>query len=197
MNVRGFLDHRPGDRHAPPAEALEPAAVRFWEDAAIEYQLSFTVTPDLIKAATRRFWLQFVGWGGLLRWAIVSIALIVLSILGRQTWSYGMAALVIVLIPSIWVGGYFTFLRRALHRYGRMQSKLISYHFTEQGLGTRSDLGSAETPWRMLDKVQRYPDVWLLFFGRRDYAYLPATEMTEQLKGYILQQVGRHDVKGV
>lgn len=104
----------------------------------MEYQLSFTVTPDLIKAATRRFWLQFVGWGGLLRWVIVSVALIVLSILGRQTWSYGMAALVIVLIPSIGVGGYFTVLRRALHRYGRM-----------------------------LDKVQRYPDVWLLFFGRR------------------------------
>ena len=161
----------------------------------MEHLINFTVTPSLITAATRRFWLQFVGWGGLLRWVAVSTALLVLSILGRQTWCYGVAALVIVFIPSIWAGGYFTFLRRALYRYGRMQSKAISYRFTEQGLGTKSDLGSAEIPWRMLDKVQCYPDVWLLYFGRRDYAYLPVAEMTEPLKGYILQQAGQHGVK--
>ena len=161
----------------------------------MEYQLDFTVTPDLIRAATRRFWLQFVGWGGLLRWAVISIGLVVLNVFERQTWSYGVTALVVVFIPTIWVVGYFTFLRRAFHRYGQMQSKLISYRFTEQGLGTKSDLGSTEIPWRMLDKVQRYPDVWLLFVGRRDYAYLPAPEMTETLKDYILQQTSRHSIK--
>ncbi len=76
-----------------------------------------------------------------------------------------------------------------------MQNKLISYHFTEKGLETKSDLGSAEIPWRMLKKVQCYPEVWLLIFGRGSYAYLPIAEMTEPLKGYILQQAEQHGVQ--
>lgn len=153
-----------------------------------EHEINFIVTKDLVAAATRRFWLQFVGWGGLLRWMLMSAGLTVLIVFSRQTWAYGVIALLVVLIPMIWVGGYFVFLRRAIHRYGRMESKLISYRFTEQGLLAKSDMGSAEIPWRMLDKVQCHPDVWLLFFGRRDYAYLPTAEIPEPLKEYILQQ---------
>lgn len=97
----------------------------------------------------------------------------------------------------VWGGGYFTFLRRAFYRYGQMQSKLVSYRFTEEGLGAKTDLGSGEISWQMLDRVQRYPDVWLLFFGRRDYVYLPVAEMTEPLKDYLLQQAERQGVKVV
>ncbi len=161
----------------------------------MEHQLNFTVTKDLITIATRRFWLQFVGWVGLIRWAVISTGLFVLSVLDKQAWSYGPIAFIIVCIPLIWGVSYFTFLRRAFHRYDQMQNKQITYRFTEQGLGTKSDLGSAEIPWRMLEKVLRYHDVWLLFFGRRDYAYLPVAEMSEPLKDFIRQQAEKHGVK--
>ncbi len=156
----------------------------------MEYQLDFTVTKDLVKTATRRFWLQFVGWGGLLRWTIMPVVLIVLSVLGRRDWLYALIVFATISVPLIWVLGFFNFLRRAFYRYDQMQSKLVSYRFTEQGMETKSDLGSADIPWRMLEKVQCYPDVWLLFFGRRDYAYIPATKMTEPLKNFVLQQAG-------
>lgn len=161
----------------------------------MEHQLDFTVTRGLVTTATRRFWLQFIGWGGFLRWAAVSVVLVILSIIGRQAWSYAAVALVVVFVPLVWVGGYFTFLRRAFSRYGRMQSKSVSYRFTEASFGAKTDLGSGEVPWRMLDKVQRYPDVWLLFFGRRDYVYLPTAELTEPVKDYILQQAKKQGIK--
>jgi len=34
----------------------------------MEHQLDFTVTRGLVTTATRRFWLGFIGWGGLLRY---------------------------------------------------------------------------------------------------------------------------------
>jgi len=123
--------------------------------------------------------------------------LVASSIVLRQPRSDAVVALVVVFVPLVWVGGYFTFLRRAFYRYGQMQSKSVSYRFTEEGLGARSDMGSGETPWRMLDRVQRYPDVWLLFFRRRGYVYLPVIEMTESVKGYILQQAEKQGVKVV
>lgn len=157
----------------------------------MEYELDFTVTKDLIRTATRRFWLQFVGWSSVIRWLAASVAISVGGIFFRQTWLYGLMAFFIVSLPLIWIMGYSTFLRRAFRRYDRMQSKQITYRFTEQGIGTKSDLGSAEVPWRMLDKIQRYPDVWLLFFGQRDYVYLPAVEITEPLKSYLELQAGQ------
>ena len=157
--------------------------------------LTLPVTKELVTKATRRFWLQFVGWGGLIRWIVLSATFIVWMILGHRAMIYGLMALALIFIPILWVVGYFNFLRRAFSRYDQMQSKRISFRFTEAGLATKSDLGSAEIPWRMLDKVQRYPDVWLLFFGKRDYAYLPTAEMTEPLASYLLQQAEKHGVK--
>jgi len=104
---------------------------------------------------------------------------------------------VVVFAPLVWVGGYFTSLRRAFYRYGKMQSKSVSYRFTEASFGAKTGLGSGEISRRMLDRVQRYPDVWLLFFGHRDYVYLPTAELTEPVKGYILQQAERQGVKVV
>ena len=160
----------------------------------MEHQLSVIVTKELITIANRRFWIQFVGWGGLIRWVLVSVVVFSLCVLARQAWAYGLIVLA-VCIPLIWVGGYLTFLRRAFYRYDQMQSKLLSYRFTEQGLESASDLGRAEVPWRMMEKVQRYPDVWLLFFGSRAYVYLPVAEMTEPLKEYIRQQAEKHGIK--
>ncbi len=161
----------------------------------MEHQFSFTVTKDLVANATRRFWLQFIGWGGLIRWAVVSLVLIILSAASRQAWSYAAVAIVVVSLPLVWGMGYFTFLRRAFNRYDRMQSKLITYRFNEQGVETQSDFGSAQVPWRMLDRVQRYPDIWLLFFGQRDYVYIPADQLAGPLKQYILQQAEEHGIK--
>ena len=159
------------------------------------HELNYTVTQDVVTAATRRFWLQFIGWAGLARWGVASAAIVVLSLIFHQVWFYGLAVFAIVFVPLIWVFGYVTFLRRALYRYGKMQSKLISFRFSDEGLGTKSDLGSAEISWRMLDKVQRYPDVWMLFFGKRDYVYFPAAKISEPLEAYILQQAEKHGIK--
>ena len=165
----------------------------------MEHQLDFTTTRRIAMTASRRFWLQHVGWDMLIWWAAISAGLVVASVLNWPDWFNGLLggllALVVVCLPWIGPVGYFTFLRRASQRYNCMQSKLISYRFTEQVIATKSDLGSAEIPWRMLRKVQCYPDVWLLIFGRGSYAYLPVAEMTKPLKDYILQQAGQHGVK--
>ena len=189
QHIHAVLRWRHSDKLGRWAKAVRLAKT------CMEHELNFTVTKDLMTTATRRFWLQFVGWGGLIRWAVASVALLAGSVAGRQVWLYGVVALLIVFIPLIWVFGYFSFLRRAFYRYGQMQSKLISYRFTEAGLGSKSDLGSADIPWRMLEKVQRYPDVWLLFVGRRDYAYFPVSAMPDGLGAYILQQAEEHGIK--
>ncbi len=160
----------------------------------MQYQYEFVVTEELIAKAVRRFWLQYVGWVGLLRWFAVAVALILSLLFVHQALFTGFAWAAVILVPLIWLAGYVVFLSRAYSRYKRMDSKLITYRFTEDVIGTRSDLGTAEFPWRMLDKVRRFPDVWLLFVGRRDYVYLPAEHMDKELQMFIIRQAENHNI---
>ena len=160
-----------------------------------DQQVQFSVTGELVTAATRRFWLSYIGRGGILRWLGASCLIVLLAASMRQPLAYALILVMVLGFPLLWVLGYFVFLRRAFHRFDRMESKVVTFRFTEQGLGSQSDLGSADIPWRMLDRIQCYPDVWLLYFGSRDYAYLPAAEITAETRSYIHRLAKEHGIK--
>lgn len=110
-------------------------------------------------------------------------------------WLIGILVLGVVGIPILWFVGYVVFLRRAFNRFDQMKSKVVAYKFTDDHISTRSDLGFVELPWQTVEKLQRFPDVWLLYFGPTNYTYLPVEQLGEDVQSFIVQQAQKHSVK--
>lgn len=160
----------------------------------MSYSLDVLVTKKLIEQATRRFWINVVGQGGITKLVIACVVLLLGILFIEEVWIKALCALVVLMFPCVGFLGYFSILRRACSRLERMDSKQITFQFTEQGLSSRSDLGNGEIPWKMVDKIQRYPDVWLIYVGSRDYLYLPAAQMSSEMQTFIMEQAAKHSL---
>ena len=160
----------------------------------MSYSLDVLVTKKLIEQATRRFWISLVGQGGIIKLVIASLVMILVILFVEEVWIKALCAFVVLLVPCVGFMGYFIFLRRAYSRLERMDSNQITFQFTHQGFSLRSDLGIGEVPWKMVDKIQRYPDVWLIYVSSRDYLYLPAAQMSSEMQTFIMEQAAKHSI---
>lgn len=82
----------------------------------------------------------------------------------------------------------FLYVRSSAAKFRAMRDPKVRWRFTEETLGTRSDLGSSEISWRMISDVWCFPEVWLIFFGKQGYGYstLPTVGLNGELKDFIL-----------
>jgi hypothetical protein len=52
----------------------------------------------------------------------------------------------------------------ALEELAKRKSAVVVWQFTEDHISTRSELATAEISCKLIQKVWRFPEVWLLFF---------------------------------
>ena len=161
----------------------------------MEYELQYTTSPEIFAVATRRYCLNLIGWLGLVKWIGISVVFLVLYVL-RLTPEYNpMLIIGFIALPMIWTIGYITLLRRAYAKYNQMESKVVTCKFTEENFAVNSDLGKSEIKWRMMDKVQQFPEMWFLHFGRGNYVYLPMDKLTTEIRELILTKASELGLK--
>lgn len=110
----------------------------------------------------------------------------------RDIW-FGALLTVLVFIAMFIVAVHQTVIGRALKRLEAMQTKTVDFVLTEQSFSAKSELGSGDVPWAQFEKVSRYPNFWILYFGGGAMVILPIAEADKNAHAFILkklQQIG-------
>lgn len=156
----------------------------------MEYRAHVTYDRHVIAEAARRFALRSIRWDGFAVFAVLVVVLAYLVATGDRSWVVGLLGGVVLLATAVGVALYVPY-RRSLARFERMSSKRAELLFTEGGVRMTSDLGQQEFRWQLIERVWTYPRVWPLLVGGT-YMTLPAGNLDEDTKRFVLDQVKRH-----
>jgi hypothetical protein len=155
-----------------------------------------TYTSQLIRSATAHFWRQSGGLRNLLWGVVVFAAFLVYMILSgdRTVWAgsilgvFGVNVLLTVL-------RYHVYRSAAAEKLRKMGSPDATIRFTDESIGMQSGMGFAEMPWRTVEQVWTFADVWLVFIGKGGYFTLPTASMDDEAQAFITQMVTQNGGK--
>lgn len=162
---------------------------------ATPVEFSYEFTPALTRTATRRFFQHQFGWRvplGLLMYAAACGLLLMIGATVVAAGFIGAGALLVILV----VAAYFVRTSRKAGLLGQLTDRSALCRITDEGVELHNQLGNTAVPWRMVGKVVRYPDVWLLFIGPQPL-WLPAASLGGAAGDCILDRSSRAGAKVV
>lgn len=158
-------------------------------------EITVEYSKRLIHTATRRFWFRWIGWSGFTAFGFLLVAFLFLVGTGDRSWYTPIAGTILVLGFAVGTAGYFIYKRRAFSVFDQMKETKATMRFDDEGISVQSDIGSSRIRWKMIRKVWRFPEVWLLFYGNESYSTLPIGTLSDELKGFIVDKVASNGGK--
>lgn len=156
---------------------------------APEHRLSVRYTPEVVRAATRRFWRRKFGRGVVVAGGIAVAAAVAWFALGLREWYVVAPGAPAVLFAQLGLAVYFTLRSRALASLARLDPPVATWRLTEEGLETESGRGRVRLPWSAVGRVWRFPEVWLVFVGKSRYSTLPTEALAGGAGGFLVERV--------
>jgi len=151
-----------------------------------EHVVKVTYSEELVRSAAGRYWKRAIGNTGLIALGVVALWCVVMVYLRVDSWMVSFFAGVWVICVVIVAAAYFTIRNRALNLYRRMDAKAATFTFSETGIGIEADSGKSEMPWKTIDGVVQYPDLWLFSIAKSSYFTLPIASVPPETREYIL-----------
>jgi hypothetical protein len=146
----------------------------------------FTVrySKDHCLAAAWRYWQRRLGYRYALELAI-GTGLLVLATQGPYRWLE--IALMIAVGVFALVGAAYFFIHwlRALQGLASLNPPVSTWTLTEEFIGQRSSLGESALAWPGLLGVWRFPDLWILVWGKDVYSSIPAAQLPREARAMI------------
>jgi hypothetical protein len=155
----------------------------------MEREVTVKYSPELIKFAVWQFWVRSIGTGGFISFAVALVAFVYFLIAGDRSWLLGFLGSVVGLCLACGVVSYNIYLSRSMEKFKRMETHEAKFRFTDERIGIESDIGRTELSWKMIEKVWKYPQVWLVFIAKQGYVTLPTADIDEELQQFITRKV--------
>ncbi len=130
------------------------------------YTFDYELSEDLVRQATGQFLRHHLHWRAKLASALFVFLVVMMLVYdpGVTSGVLAGAGLLLFLLVAI---AY----RLRIQRGGALLRKLPHRHskcvLDDQGVTVENALGNNRLEWRMLEKVVRGPDVWLMFYSRQ------------------------------
>lgn len=154
--------------------------------------IEVTYSRELIKFVVWKFWMRSVGIGGILSFAIVCVAFVYFLFSGDRSWLLGFSGSVVGLCLVFGLVLYFVTLNRSLEKFRQMDKPTANFRFTDDRIGIESDIGSNELSWKMVEKIWKYPLVWMMFIKKQGYITLPTASLDEELMEFISLKIEKN-----
>jgi hypothetical protein len=157
-------------------------------------ELTFPVTKQFRETVARRM-LRSVHM-----WLFFGLLVFMFIIIFATDWSCDPACFP---SPFVWVAAAFVTAlclllcwlghRKAVGKAVASQSKWgefqMVYRITDEGVQFRSPYVSGDYPWRMFERLRRFPDVWFLYVNRLAAFTIPADKVTGEVGDFIARKV--------
>jgi hypothetical protein len=125
----------------------------------------------------------------------------VLFLFAEGTWYYAGATLIAIGF-ALWIGTGFAIWRVYQRKIGatheqlrRMSRPQFRFEFSEDGVASKNELGSAQLSWKAFRELYRTPDVWLLFITKTRYAILPVAALSREAQEFIVRKCREHNMR--
>jgi hypothetical protein len=65
----------------------------------------------------------------------------------------------------------------------------VTYRITDEAVHCQSAHETSTLPWRIFPRLQRFPDLWLLYTTRVNACILPTDQLTDEVQEFIIAKV--------
>ncbi len=128
--------------------------------------------PQVLKAVGR-FWRRVVGLRFLLAMVAMLGFFVYALVRGDRSWYVGATGTVLVFASAMITGVYFMQRRRAVTALHRLDDGRATMVISQEGLRFETAKSHSDLSWNVVTEVWRYPDMWLLVYGRAAFSTLP------------------------
>ncbi len=126
-------------------------------------------------ATAVRYWQRRLGYRYVLELAI-GAGLYVLATQGPYRWIEIALLVVVGVFALVGAGIFFLHWQRALLGLKALDPPTSTWTFTEEAIAQKSSLGESAIAWENLLEAWRFPDLWILIWGRDVYSTIPAAQ---------------------
>lgn len=161
----------------------------------MESEIVVTYSDKTVNAAVKHFWIKSQRHNLIVGPIVLLLACGLWFVTGNESWlTATLIALCFVLI-IVSIAVYFVYRYRSFRVFREMESPRATWRFTDDAFSVKSDVGRAEFKWRIVKKLWRFDDVWLLLYTNHTYSTLPVEEVPEEVKQFIVDRVQSHGGK--
>lgn len=154
------------------------------------YEVTVHYTEELIHSAVTKAFLRTIGW--YLAVVVPVAALFAWRLqVGDRGWLAGsLGALTLILLAWVYLV-YLTHLRHGLYAVRKLNPPSATFRFDSEGIVGEVSRGSFKLPWNSVKKVLRLPEAWLIYYDN-NYMTLPTSDLPENVRNFIAEQVKSH-----
>jgi hypothetical protein len=107
---------------------------------------------------------------------------------GEYDWLTGVFGSLLGLTTVFVVAFSIACYRRMLAAFRKMKTPRAQWVFDDAGISVQSDMSTGSIRWPIVERLWRFPEVWLFFVAKGVYSTLPVSCLSEELQAFILQK---------
>ena len=156
----------------------------------MQYEVPIHYTEELIHSTVTKAFLRNIGW---YLAVVVPVAVLFLWRLqvGDRSWFAGsLGALTLILLAWVYLV-YLTHLRQGLYAVRRLNPPQAIFRFNSEGIVSEVPMGTLRLPWDKVKKIVRLREAWLVYY-ESNYLTLPFSDLSEEVRNFIVEQVKTH-----
>lgn len=153
-------------------------------------EIKVKYSEDIVRSSVRKQWLDLIGTSGFAVLGVLIVLCLFLLISGDRGWFFGFGSAALVIFGGVVIFGYFRMLNAAMAKLRQMESPTAIFHFGDEGISVSADTGKTEFAWKMVKKVLRTSDVWIIMLDGGGIT-LPTCDIDNELQRFILEKASR------
>lgn len=154
------------------------------------FEFPVTHTEDVLRAAWGHFWKRRVS-RKVAAGVVIGVAAVAgLHLSGAPAWIVRSLVAAQILAILYFPAVFHLQQRRSLDFFRKLPAQSVTLRLSDDGFETRSPFGASLTPWRKIERVWRFPQVWLVFHARDKFSILPTKDLPSGAAEYLLRKVG-------
>jgi hypothetical protein len=158
------------------------------ENAAEPIVFTVRYTRQLCLASAWRYWQKRLGKRYALELAI-GTGLILLAMQGPYRWIEIALMVVVGIFAFVGAAIFLIHWLRALQGLRALAPPESTWTLTERFVAQKSSLGESAIGWESLLGVWRFPDLWILVWGKDVYSTIPVAQMPRAARDMIERRV--------
>lgn len=156
-------------------------------DTALFADLHYS--PALVRQASLAYVRRGLGVSGWIAVACMIMGLAIMMILNPGSWWAGAALGAVAVLMLLLIGIYVLHYRVGIAKLKRMGRPHATLRLTDAEFLVSSGAGTFSVPWATFTDLWRFPNFWLLVFGRGQFMTLPLQDLNADIRIFIESRV--------